>query len=176
MRPSPCRPPKPPQPEGVLLPRIVAHEKRTLPRVCTSIHLEPIPECACGCLNLRQLHCSGSQPHWREKYDACHGRTLCLSIPVCARLFDSCGRAYTAYGELEAEITLPPRFDCAADRMLFIQPQVHLLCAQPTCQHDVFDVEVCIALDLYLLHLQPCLSRPCRPSCPDLPLYPPPMC
>lgn len=176
MRPSPCCPPKPPKPEGVLLPRIVAHEKRTLPRLCTSIRLHPIPECTCGCLNLRQLYCGGGQPQWQERDNACQGRQLCLTIPVCARLFDSCGRGYGAQGELEAEVMLSPRFACAPHHMLFIQPQVRLLCAQPTCQRDVFDVEVCIQLDVYLLHLEPCLHHPCRPSCPELPLYPPPMC
>jgi len=176
MRPSPCRPPKPPKPEGVLLPRIVACEKRTLPRMCSSIRLHPIPECACGCMNLHQLCWDGSQIRWQERYDACQRRNLCLTIPVRARLCDNCGKTYSAHGELEANIALPPRFDCAPYHTLFIQPQVRLLCAHPTCERDVFDVEVCILLEVYLLHLQPCLSHPCRPSCPDLPLYPPPMC
>ena len=175
--PGPCCPPRPVQHEGVLLPSIVAHERLPLPKVCTNLKLCPMPECACGELCLQALWADSCQV--QKKYatqcDMCGNPRVQLCIPVQAQLADRCGRTYAACGEVETEAVLPYRFSRRDGCMLFIQPHVQLLCAENTCERDVFRVQLSIVLDVYLLRLEPCMSRPCRPACPQLPLYPPPM-
>ena len=53
---KPCPPPRPaPCSQGVLLPRIIAHENRCIPRLCTQLCLKGLPECTCPPLCLRLL-------------------------------------------------------------------------------------------------------------------------
>lgn len=175
--PRPCPPPKPPQHQGVLLPSIVAHERLPLSKICTELCLHPLPECTCGNLCLTTLWADSCQVEKRCCHtDACGHPHVHLTIPVQAQLCDHCQRCTAAYGEIETEAALPYRFSHVDGCTLFIQPHVQLLCAENTCERNVFKVQLSIVLDVYLLRLEPCLHRPCRPSCPQLPLYPPPMC
>ena len=158
----------PPAMEGVLLPRIISHERLHPAPVCTALRLCTVPEC--GRWRLVSLHACGPQPKWE-----CTDGRLYVTIPVCAQLCDECGRQSTASGEIRVESCIPRACMERPCHALFIQPQVQLLCAQSTCDRSVFDVQACVTLDLYLLKLEPCMHQSCRPACPQLPLYPPPM-
>ena len=173
--PRPCPPPKPPQHQGVLLPSIIAHERLPLSRICTELRLHPLPECVQLCL--KALWADSCQVQKRCcRTDACGNPRVKIAIPVQVQLCDLCGRMYAAYGEVETEVALPHRFSRMDGCTLFIQPYVQLLRSENTCEREVFSVQLSVVLDVYLLRLEPCLSHSCRPACPQLPLYPPPMC
>ena len=173
--PHACPPPKPPCPEGVLLPRIIAHETRRISRLCTELRLALPAGCAHASLHLCSLHASSAQPQWQVCEDPCGAGKLHIAIPVCAKLRDPCGMSHCASGVIEVETPLPRSFECLYEHTLFIQPQIRLLCAEKTCEPDTFSVQIALSIDLYLLSLKPCMMRPPKPACPQLPLYPPPM-
>lgn len=173
--PHACPPPKPPCPDGVLLPRIIAQEKRSISRLCTELCLSPPTGCSCASLVLHSLHASPTQPAWSVRDESCARPKLCISIPVCAKLRDHCGACHPASGMIEVETPLPHHFHCLHEHQLFIQPRLRLLCAEPACAPNCFAVQVSLTLEMYLLSLQPCMMHPPKAACPPLPLYPPPM-
>lgn len=93
------------------------------------------------------------------------------SIPLHVQLCDSCGRCFSACAETTVEIR-PPCCMHARPGQLFIVPEVRLLCAQDRCG-GCFHVKLQILLNLYVLSCE--IMGRCKPSCPQLPLYPPPI-
>lgn len=170
-----CPPPKPPCPEGVLLPRIIAHEKRSISCLCADLCLSLPKGCTGDALHLCSVHASSSHPEWKVHEDLCGAGKLHIAIPVCARLRDACGVSHSASGMIEVETPLPRSFGDLCQHTLFIQPHIRLLCAEKACAAGLFSVQLALSLDLYLLSLQPCMMHPPKPACPQLPLYPPPM-
>lgn len=171
--PHACPPPKPPCTDGVLLPRIIAHEKRSISRLCTELCLT-MPD-SCTPMRLCALHASSAPPEWKLHEECFGAHQLHIAIPVCAKLMDACGVSHTASGTVEVETPLPRSFGDLCQHTLFIQPHIRLLCAESSCAYDSFSVQIALALDMYLFSLQPCMMHPSKPACPQLPLYPPPM-
>lgn len=172
--PSACRC-RPRKPEGVLLPRIVACDRRTIPCLDVSLCLSGLPACVQPPLTLVSLAQNGAQPEWTPVYDSCRGACLRVRIPVCAKVCDRCQGTYHGDGVIETEVSV--RCDCLpADRQcLYLTACVCLLCAQPCSQDACFQAQVRVTLDVYLIQPEPCLLKRPEPECPDLPLYPPPI-
>lgn len=172
------KPPQPCQPsrcDGVLLPRIIAHERRCIPRLCTSLCLKDLPDCAPLCL--QSLLPSAQTPTWTlaDSPDGCGRVHLRICIPVAAQLCDACGNRHCAQGAVEACVLLPHAFASLHRRRLYIEPQIQLLCAEAGCNPGCFDVQLHVSLEIYLLCMEAFAMRPPKPACPQLPLYPPPM-
>ncbi len=167
----PCYPPKPPRPapsQGYLVQKIIACEKRTLPVLCAEWRFD---DCASGCI--QQVSACGT-PCWTAE----NGCTLRISLPLNVRLCDACGHCTTHPTSVDAETTLPHSFLCGMDdprNTLFILPCVRLIHAERTCG-GCFRAQLAVTLEMYLLRYE-ALSCGCpKPQCPQLPLYPPPMC
>ena len=178
----PCPPPRPPKPckppksGGVLLPKIVACERRMIPRLCARLAPENLPDCLCSPFSLTNLRPGCSQPLWSvDKHQPGCGRvSLSITIPLCAQLCDSSGKTVPVSGDVQTEIWLPSH--CLNDNRthLMILPGVRLLCADPDCNGEFFNVQFQLSLEVYVLRFEPCLLHSPEVACPDLPLYPPP--
>ncbi len=175
--PCPSRP-RPPRTQGVLLSRIVCSERRLFPALCVKLCPEGLPPCAQPPYELLMVQQSGAQPYWTPLDTPAHDSRMCIKvmIPVCCQIRDDCGQCYAARAEVPVEARLNPGFarcDCWRYQFVFA-PCVRLRCA-PACSRDgCFEVELEISLEIYVTQLAPCAARPSEPSCPDLPLYPPP--
>lgn len=174
------RPPGPvpcPQPSGVLLNRIVACEKRVIPRLCTVLDAFGLPECVQP-VRLQSIFPANDPPAWTilGECDPCGRIPMCVSIPLRLLLADSCGRTYPASAMLDVETWLPRAFADSWDCRMQILPSVQLLCRECMSCDTRFEVQLHVTLDLYLLRPEVFHMKPPRPSCPDLPLYPPPIC
>ncbi|MBR6571883.1 MAG: hypothetical protein IKK75_15660, partial [Clostridia bacterium] len=104
--------------------------------------------------------------------------TLRISVPVSVRLCDPCGHCFTRSASVDAETALPHSFLCGmedARNTLLILPCVQLIHAEHTCGGS-FRVKLAVSLDLYLLRYEAVCSGQPKPPCPQLPLYPPPIC
>ena len=175
-----CPPPKPPKPmktEGVLLQKIIACERRTIPCLCTELTLEGL--CAQPPLTLTRVQQSGAQPWWSPLHSP-HNQgqlPICVSIPVCAQVCDCCGQTHHASATVSVETFLRAvcSFEELARNTLLIVPCVRLICAEPCSDGCVFKVQLRIDLEIYLLRPEPFKIRCPESSCPDLPLYPPPI-
>ena len=177
-KPAPCCTPRQ---ENVLLPKIVACERRTIPCLCTELTLEDLPCCAVPPFQLLKVRQSGAQPWWRPvdrpgEYQRMHMK---ICIPVCAEVKDSCGKCYHASGVVEAEVFV--KNVCSPcdtwHQQVFIFPCVMLLPGCECSESCTFCVKLEIQLEIYLLRPEPCAvkkaDRPEKP-CPDLPMYPQP--
>lgn len=172
--PHPCPPPRC---EGVLLPRVIAHEHRCIPRLCAELRLDPVPECACSPLCLQSLCAASQSPVCRmdEIPDGCGRIQLHVQLPVSARLRDGFGKIHCACGMVETCVLLPRNFAGCSQQHLHVEPHLQLLCAEPGCAPGCFHAQLHAVLEIYLLKLEVFSSRPSACACPQLPLYPPPM-
>lgn len=176
-KPSCCPPRRTPAPTGcdsVLLQKILACERRTIPCLHTELEITGLPAWACPPLRIVQVQQSGAQPWWTplDSCDHCGQVAVRVTIPVCVQLCDQSGRRCTAYSLVEVE-TLLPRSLCTADscrHSLTILPCVQLICAE--CGYQV---QLHVSLECYLLCFAPCQLRSQEQICPQLPLYPPPI-
>ena len=180
--PTPC-PPKDhckrePEPAQILLPRIICSGREWQRRLCTTLRVNCLPECARPPFQLVSVQQSGAQP-WREPSKCSTGRDQALFhvfIPVFACVHDASGCEYFCPAVVEMDACL--RLRCAPAECwrynLMIVPCVRLVCA-PVCSNDsCFDVELEVVLELYLIHWEPCPAKPRKPECRDMPLYPQP--
>ena len=167
--PAMRHPPKPPMEPGILLPRIIAHERLSMPCCPAELHPSGLPCSAQPPFRLQSVCVCGQtliQP-------SCTPGAVVLHIPLHVQLCDSCGKTYTACAEVDVETRAPRSMEHCRHHLLWTSPDVRLL--ECVCGDSCFHVKLCILADLYLLRLEPCMNRPPRPSCPQLPLYPPPM-
>lgn len=153
----------------VLLPRIVSSERRQLNRFCTTLSLCGLPPCAPPSLRV----CAGASGG-APCTSSLNGGRMRVAIPLCVQLCDPCGARYTASASMETDVCAPRGLDSCDAPSLFVQPSVWLLHADALCGDEVA-VELSVTLEIYLLRLEPCSMRPTQPSCPPLPLYPPPI-
>jgi len=160
----PHRPP--PQP-GYLMQKIIVFEKRVIPEHCAELCLSD-----CSLTAIRSICAAGA-----AAAGVCAGQ-LQLSIPVSVCACDACGRCCTLHETISVQTALPS--GCLhhpedARTTLLVLPCVRLLrwdCTGSGC----FRVHVHILLEIYLLRYETLGCTPCKPACPSLPLYPPPIC
>lgn len=164
-------PPRPPMEGGVLLPKIVARERIDLPCFPAELCLSDLPCGARPPYRLQWVRACGQT----AVLPGCRPDVLILRIPLTVQFCDACGKAYTAAASVEAQICAPRCVQHGCHHLLWASPEVRLLesaCADGSC----FCTTLSIGGDVYLLHMEPCMTRAPRPACPQLPLYPPPMC
>ena len=167
--PHACRPP---QPEGVLLPKILCNEKRVIPRLCTTLQVNGLPDCRA--VRIVRIEPSCIPPTWSPGTpDGCGRSTVNISIPVDVTVCDDCGRQHTGNALVETNVVSACASRPGWQQRLLIVPCIQLLCSEPGCG-SCFDVQLHLTLDIYLLCLQPHMMHPPAPACPDLPLYPQP--
>lgn len=159
-------PPRPAPPQGFLMQRIIACERRSIPCLHTELCLND-----CSLSAIRSVCAAGAPSCW-SMADGCTLRTA-LPLNVCA--CDDCGHCCTVPSSIEVETALPRSFACAVDdprSTLLILPCVRLVradCAGNGC----FRVQLAISLEILLLRYE--TLGHCKPQCPQLPLYPQPM-
>ena len=159
---------------GVLLPRILASGREWLHRQCFDITLHDLPECARPPLALVSVS-PGGDPRWTPS--PCSRPLLyCVEIPLLCQVRDSCGCLFTACSSISAKVCLTPCCplpECWRSQMMVI-PCVRLVCAE--CSHDpCFHAQLEVLVEAWLLRWENCAAQqPCKPCCPELPLYPQP--
>lgn len=168
--PAPCRPhpPRPAPPAGYLIQRIIACEKRSDPCLCVQWCFEG---CASG--SIRSVCHSGAPCH--TETDGCGVR---ITIPLNVCLCDPCGHARTLPANAEMNADLPPSFLrglTEPGHTLLILPCVRLLHAEAS-SCSCFCAKLAVSMDLYLLRYETFCGGTPPPPCPQLPLYPPPIC
>ena len=161
------RPPRPAPPQGWLMQRIIACERRVQPCLCAEWRFE-------GCCGhtIQSVSACGAPPDWHIQNSCLH-----VALPLHVQLCASC-RCCTRTASVNVECDLPPGFlRCMNEARtgLFLLPCVQLLRADSGCD-GVFRVQLRITLEICLLRYETCLCAPAQPACPQLPLYPPPMC
>ena len=164
-RPPRPRPPHPAPPQGILVQKIIACERRSVPALCAEWRFD-----GCTGQTIQNVSAAGT-PCWHVE----NGCMLHLSLPVSVQL-GSCCHSSTHSAVLEVETPLPHSFHgCLGDShiTLLVLPWIRLLCAEEAC--GVFRVKLQLSLELYLLRYET-LHTACKPECPPLPLYPPPIC
>lgn len=158
-------PPKPLPAQGYLLQKIIASERRELPCVCTQL----CPS-ACHAGTLKSVSASGA-----AVCTVCDGTTLNAVVPLCFVICDACGRLSRHTSSVEVQTPRPCRWPDEPGAALLALPCVQLLCAEPSAS-GCFHAQLHITLDLYLLRWELCGCLPPKPVCPQLPLYPRPLC
>ncbi len=177
--PPPCPPPRPPKPrprmDSVMLQKIVDCERRNLPCVHADLELEGLPDCQPR--SLVSVRPSGAQPWWSQiQSPACSQQSMIrICIPVCAQVCGGNGQQVWATGTLHVETWAPRAYDPSCRHMLLILPCLRLLCADPGPNGCIFQVQVQVSLEIYVLRYEPYHLRRPEGDCPDLPLYPPPI-
>jgi len=192
--PPPCTPPCPPphhpkcppkdrchkEPEctQLLLPKIICSGREWQRRLCTSLVVNGLPDCARPPYKLCSVQQSGAQPWWEPaKCASPHGQAVYhVFIPVNAFVVDSAGCEYCCPAVVEMDACLQLR--CAISECwhycLFIVPCVRLACG-PVCSNtECFEAELEVILELYLIQWLPFPCKPRKPECRELPLYPQP--
>ena len=169
MRPAPCT--------GVLLDRIISSEKRVIPRLCTVLEAFGLPDCAPPLRLVRIVPAEGI-PSWTVTGDPdpCGRVPVCVSIPVRMILCDSCGRTHSATAVIDVQTWIPCAMTESWGCRLHIVPAIQLLCRECLSCDAHFEVQLHITLDFYLLRPEAVYPGRPAPACPDLPLYPPPIC
>lgn len=163
----PTHPPRPAPPDRCLIQRIIACERRSVPCLGVEWRFD-------GMHAVQSVSASGAPSCWSME-DGC---TLCVSLPVTVRLCDSCGRSCIQPASVDVETALPHSFAHAADdprSTLLILPCVRLARAECACG-GVFRVQLAVSLEIYLLRYEICCCGSPKPTCPQLPLYPQPLC
>lgn len=157
----------PPAPQGFLMQKIIARHRTSIPCFSTEVQLD-----GCQCTVLKSVTACGP-----AAVTPCGERTVQLAIPVSVCAADACGRLCTQTSVIHVQADLPRSFLCAPDprSSLLALPSVCLVRAE-NAGCGCFRVQLHITLDLYLLRYEACGCPPPRPACPQLPLYPPPMC
>ena len=169
-----CKPCKPAPMQGVLLPRIIASGRTWLRRSCVSLTVEGLPCQAQPPYALCSVSPCG-EPTWEPCAD---GRPLhyLITVPLLCQVRDACGCLHSGRTEISTEVCLNPT--CPLPECwrasLMVLPCVRLVCAD--CSHTgCFSAQLEVLVEAHLLRCEPCMTdTPCKPRCPELPLYPQP--
>ncbi|MBE5803413.1 MAG: hypothetical protein E7316_02765 [Clostridiales bacterium] len=169
-----CKPCKPAPMQGILLPRIIASGRTWQRRSCVTLQVEGLPCCAQPPFALCSVSPCG-EPCWEPLAD---GRSLRfrVTVPLLCQIRDACGCLHHGHAAISTEVCLTascPIAECWRSHMTVL-PCVRLVCADCT-QDACFTAQLEVLVEAYLLRWEPCVTdRPCKPSCPELPLYPQP--
>lgn len=175
----PLNKPVKPHCESVLLQKIIACEKRSIPQLCTRIEPKELPSCACPPFTLVSLTQSGAQPWW-SPMESCGPDTrnrIRVFIPVCCQICDGEGRHRHANAVVEVETGYRPPCQSADRReSLFLVPCLRLTGGDLCSEEPAFCVQLEISLEIYVLRPEPCAMHRSEAMEKELPLYPQPVC
>ncbi len=185
--PPPCPPPKPPCPPKdhgcremtqILLPKVICSGREWQRRLCTTLEVNGLPDCAKPPYQLVSVQQSGAQPWWEPaKCTSNNGQAMYhVYIPVTACIVDCSGCEFfgTAVVEMDACLHLKCRPSECWRYNLIVVPCVRLACGTVYSDTSCFDVELEVVLELYLIQWIPYPDKPCNPGRRELPLYPQP--
>ncbi|MEG1966772.1 MAG: hypothetical protein RR142_03795, partial [Clostridia bacterium] len=165
--------------QGVLLQKIIASERRNMPCVAAELKLDDLPCCAVPPFTLLSVQQSGIQPWWTPLDNQTNHQKLqlCISIPVCCRVRDACGKQYQATSVVEVDVSIRP--PCPVSECwrhsIYVVPCVRLCMSECRSDTSVFQAKLQVSIEIYLLRPEPCMIHRPEPSCPELPLYPQPI-
>ncbi|MBR5547185.1 MAG: hypothetical protein IKU70_09450 [Clostridia bacterium] len=167
--PKPHHPPCPAPPQGYLMQKIIACEKRSFPCLSTEWCFD-----ACASGSIQSVVPCGA-PAWAVE----NGCTLQITLPVSVRLRDACGHSCAYQASIALQADLPHRFLEGLDdprNMLLILPCVRLVHAECACG-GCYRVKLSASLEICLLRYETLYCGAPKPACPPpLPLYPQPLC
>ncbi len=171
-----CKPGRPAPTPSVLLPRILASGRECLRRSCVNLQVEGLPCCVRPPFALVSVSPAG-EPAWAPCGE---GRALRfqVEIPLLCQVRDGCGSLHQGRSAISTQVCLRP--GCPAPECwrasLQVLPCVRLICAECS-QTACFAAQLEVLVEAYMLRWEPCATGiPCKPPCPELPLYPPPCC
>ena len=160
----------------ILLPRVIAQGRTWQRCMPTDLHLEDLPPCLPQPVTLIHAHVSGDAT-WL-KMPCTHPRQMMLNvcIPLACTLQDCCGQCHTCCAQIEYPLCLDltcPESECWRSHAT-VFPQVRLVCSA-CCDGCGCHAQLELLLEGYLLRWEKFASSlPCKPTCPQLPLYPQP--
>lgn len=171
-----CKPSKPAPMQCVLLPKIIASGRDWQRRCCVTLQVEALPCCAQPPYTLVSVSPCG-EPAWTP-LDCGHTLRYQVEIPLLCQVRDACGCLHSGRACISTQICLNaqcPVAECWRSCMTVL-PCVRLICAD--CSHDgCFCAQLEVLVEAYLLRWESCpTGQPCKPKCPELPLYPQPCC
>lgn len=168
--PCPSRPPCPscpPTQKGVLLPRILASGREWQRRACVALYVGGLPEDANGRLQLVGVTACGDAdweiaPYQEPRPCGCRGCRPSRPAPCLLRV--------------NIPVVCQVQAECWRNQMMVL-PCVRLIdggapvCADD-CRPPVFDCTIELLVEAYMTRWEACGTP--APTCPDLPLFPPP--
>jgi len=169
-----CRCDHQPPMQGILLPKIIASGREWQRRCCVKLQVEDLPRCAKPPLALCSVSPCG-EPTW-EPLGGGRSLRFRVRIPLLCQVRDACGCLHSGRAAISVEVCLTPACPVAEcwRSNLMVLPCVRLVCAE--CSQDCcFTAQLEVLVEAYVLRWEPCSTgRPCKPRCPELPLYPQP--
>lgn len=170
----------PRQRAGVAAPRVCGAVRRRLPEDANG-RLQLVGVTACGDADWeiapyqepRPCGCRGCRP---SRPAPC---LLRVNIPVVCQVQAECGQVLRGESVLTTDVALPIRCvqaECWRNQMMVL-PCVRLIdggapvCADD-CRPPVFDCTIELLVEAYMTRWEACGTP--APTCPDLPLFPPP--
>lgn len=161
-------------------------------RACVALYVGGLPEDANGRLRLVGVTACGDAdweiaPYQEPRPCGCRGCRpsrpapclLRVNIPVVCQVQAECGQVLRGESVLTTDVALPIRCvqaECWRNQMMVL-PCVRLIdggapvCADG-CRPPVFDCTIELLVEAYMTRWEACGTP--APTCPDLPLFPPP--
>ena len=169
-----CRCDRQPPMQGILLPKIIASGREWQRRCCVELRVEDLPRCAKPPFALCSVSPCG-EVSW-EPLPGSRPLRFRVKVPLICQVRDACGCLHSGLAAISAEVCLTPCCplpECWRAN-LTVLPCVRLVCAE--CSQDCcFTAQLEVLVEAYLLRWEPCPTDvPCKPRCPELPLYPQP--
>ncbi len=177
-----CRPPakrRPPKPDpypdcGYIVEKIVDSFRED---VCYEGELRVwgLPDCLCPPLTLRALDIVCIEPVCMPEPPCCPPVQSRLTVTFCVWVTDSRGCRAQGQARIEISVNKPgPIGLCGLNVRRGGQVCIIRACACGACTFSVC-LNICVQT---ILSRHEMMGRrpPCPPPCPDLPLYPPPIC
>ncbi|MEG0270124.1 MAG: hypothetical protein RR821_07705 [Clostridia bacterium] len=120
----------------MLLQKIIASERRNMPCVAAELKLEDLPCCAVPPFTLLSVQQSGIQPWWTPLDNQTNHQKLqlCISIPVCCRVRDACGKQYQATSVVEVDVSIRP--PCPACAYAWVNAEAKLLFSKQSYRYQ----------------------------------------
>lgn len=165
-----CKPPM----QGFLLPKILASGRAWQRCCCVELQVEGLPCCAKPPFALCSVSPCG-EPVW-EPLEGGRQLRFRVEVPLICQVRDACGCVHSGRAAISTEVCLTPCCpvaECWRGAMMVL-PCVRLVRAE--CSHTAcFTAQLEVLVEAYVLRWEPCSTgQPCKPRCPELPLYPQP--
>lgn len=161
----------------MIVPRVIAAGRAVQRCLDASFCAEDLPDCAAAPYTLIGVT-AGSVSDWEfvDENSSCVTIRATLRLQLQIRDANCCN--YTAHTTITVDVPLRsafPRRDHWRTHV-FILPNVRLSCAPVCSETDCFNVQLDVAVDVFLVRWEPSSSDGTIPCRPDLPLTLPSRC
>lgn len=164
--------------DAFLMQRIVGTGQEWCRRVCETLQLSGLPDCAQPPFCLVSVEASGTAVITDRLPDRCQRNQAVyrVEIPLTAQVRDARNCTYTACAILsvEARVMMSQRVDECCLTQVVACAAVRLVSCPPPSNCPCFEAAMDVRLEIYVVKNEAC-RRGCScepPPCPDLPLYP----